>query len=81
MLCVLVNWDNRISLAQEIARTCDLNECSKQRLIKTQGQRLSDALIIMLIKCFKTTQDRMGTTQMKLVPCHVITIIFSNLPS
>ena len=81
MLCVLVNWDNRISLAQEIARTCDLNYCSKQRLIKTQGQRLSDALIIMLIKCFKTTQHRMGTTQKKLVPCHVITIILSNLSS
>ena len=51
-----------MSLAQEIARTCDQNECSKQRLINTQGQRLLDTLIIMLIKCFKTSR---GWTQLK----------------
>ena len=62
MLCVLVNWDNRMSLAQEIARTCDQNECSKQRLINTQGQRLLDTLIIVLIKCFKTSR---GWTRLK----------------
>lgn len=42
-----------MSLAQKITSTLD-NECSKQRLIKTQEYRLSDALIIMLIKCLLT---------------------------
>ena len=69
-----------MSLAQEIASTLE-NECSKQRLIKKQEHRLSDALIIMLIKCYKISRGWTQLRQIKLVPCHVTAIIFNDLLS